>query len=246
MSVEPDLTGKAALVTGGSRGIGRQLAIAMARCGATVVVTARQLDASPGLGGTLRGTVEAIEAAGGAAIAIPATITTAEGAKALIEETIKRVGRIDVLVNNAAVYPEGPIAETPPEEWEYAVAVNLNAVFYLMRYTLPVMKRQGSGRIVNVSTDMVLRYRAERIPYSATKAAMDHLSFGLAEETRADNIEVIVWTPGYVRTDMGGPDARDPVESVEESFLWMLAQPPMMLTGRLLRKIEFGETWGLG
>ena len=245
MSVEPDLAGKVALVTGGSRGIGRQLAIAMARCGATVVATARQLDSSPGSGGTLRGTVEAIEAAGGSAVAIPGTITTPEGAKALVEETVERTGRIDMLVNNAAVYPEGPIAETAPEEWENAVAVNLNAVFYLTRYALPVMTRQGGGRIVNVSTDMVLRYRAERIPYSATKAAMDHLSFGLAEETRADNIEVIVWTPGYVRTDMGGPDARDPVESVEESFLWMLAQPPMSLTGRLLRKIEFGETWGL-
>ncbi len=246
MTLSPDLTGKVALITGGSRGIGRHLAIAMARRGATVVVTARQLDSSPGQGGTLRGTVAAIEAEGGAPIALPATITTPEGAEALVAQTVERAGRIDLLVNNAAMYPHGLIADTGPSEWEYAVEVNLNAVFYLTRFTLPVMIEQGGGRIVNVSTDMVLRYRPGRIVYSATKAAVDHLSFGLADEVRDANIEVNVWTPGYVRTDMGGPGARDPVESVEESFMWMLAQPPMALTGRLLRKIEFGETWGPG
>ncbi len=244
MSIVPDLAGKVTLVTGASRGIGRRLAIVMARCGATVVATARQLDSSPGEGGTLQGAVETIESEGGSAIAIPAIITTAEGAEALVTQTVERVGRIDVLVNNAAVYPYGLIASTSTEKWEYAVAVNLNAVFYLTRFTLPVMAAQGGGRIVNVSTDMVLRRRPERVVYSATKAAVDLLSFGLAEETRDGNIEVNVWTPGYVRTDMGGPSARDPVESVDESFLWMLAQPPMALTGRLLRKIEFGDTWG--
>ncbi len=246
MTTSPDLTGKVALVTGGSRGIGRHLAIAMARRGATVVITARQLDSSPGQGGTLRGTVEAIEAEGGVAIAIPASITTPEGAEELIAQTVAQAGRMDILVNNAAVYPGGLIADTSPEDWEYAVAVNLNAVFYLTRYALPVMAGQGGGRIVNVSTDMALHYRAARIVYSATKAAVDHLSLGLAEETRAQNIEVNVWTPGYVRTDMGGPGARDPVESVEESFMWMVSQPPMALTGRILRKIEFGQTWGPG
>ena len=245
-TTSPDLTGKVALVTGGSRGIGRQLAIAMARCGATVVISARNLDSSPGQGGTLRGTAEAIEAEGGAVIAIPASITTPEGAEALIAQTVAQAGRIDVLVNNAAIFPSEMIADTSPEDWEYAVAVNLNSVFYLTRYALPVMAGQGGGRIVNVSTDMVVRYRPGRVAYSATKAAVDLLSLGLAEETRAQNIEVNVWTPGHVRTDMAGPGAPDAVESVEESFMWMLAQPPLALTGRILRKIEFGETWGAG
>ena len=244
MTASPDLAGKVALVTGGSRGIGRCLAIAMARRGATVVVTARNLDSSPGEGGTLRGTVEAIEAEGGAAIAIPASITTAAAAEALIAQTVAQAGRIDVLVNNAAVYPGGLIADTSPGDWEYAVAVNVNAVFYLTRYALPVMTGQGGGRIVNVSTDMVPHYRAGRVAYSATKAAVDLFSLALAEETRAQNIEVNVWTPGHVRTDMAGPGAPDAVESVEESFMWMLAQPPLALTGRILRKIEFGATWG--
>ena len=86
----PDLTGKVALVTGGSRGIGRQLALAMARHGATVVITARNLDSSPGSGHTLRGTAETIEAEGGTAHAIPATITDSADAARLVDETVER------------------------------------------------------------------------------------------------------------------------------------------------------------
>ena len=244
MAAVPDLSGKAVLITGASRGIGRHLAIAMARRGATVAVTARSLDASPGEGGTLRGTAEAIEAAGGEAIAIPCAITDPEQSAALVEEAASRAGRLDILVNNAGVYPDARIAEMPVEEWRATMDVNLNAAFYLARAALPVMERQGGGRIVNVSSEMALRRRPGRVTYSASKAALDVFSLALAEEAREQNIEVNVWTPGYVRTDMSGPGATDGVETVEPSFLWMLAQPPMALTGRILRKIEFGETWG--
>ena len=242
----PDLNGKAVLITGASRGIGRHLAVAMARCGATVAVTARSLDASPGEGGTLRGTAEAVEAAGGEAIAIPAAITEPAQAASLVEEAAARAGRLDILVNNAGVYPDARIAEMSVEEWQATMDVNLNAPFHLTRAALPVMERQGGGRIVNVSSEMALRRRPGRVAYSATKAALDVFSLALAEEVRGQNIEVNVWTPGYVRTDMSGPRATESVATVEPSFLWMLAQPPMALTGRILRKIEFGQTWGPG
>ena len=242
-----DLTGKVTLVTGGSRGIGRQLALAMARHGATVVVTARNLDSSPGRSGdTLRGTVEAVEAAGGTALAIPATITDPADAARLVEQTIERAGRLDVLLNNAGVYPDALVAETSDEEWHDAMDVNLNAVFYLTRAALPVMARQGGGRIVNVSSELAWAGMARRIAYSATKAALNAFSQALAVEVRAQNIEVIAWTPGHVLTDMSWPRAKQGVETVEPSFLWMLAQPPMALTGLILRKDEFGKSWGEG
>ena len=242
----PDLTGKVALVTGGSRGIGRQLSLAMARHGATVVVSARNLDSSPGSGSTLRGTAEEIEAAGGAALAIPATITDPADAARLVDETVERTGRLDVLLNNAGVFPDALIAEMSDEDWHDNVDVNMNAVFYLTRAALPVMTRQGGGRIVNVSSDLAIRFAVGRVAYSASKAALDTFSQALAHEVRDQNVEVISWTPGFVRTDMTEGRARDSVESVEPSFLWMLAQPPMALTGRLLRKDEFGKTWGAG
>lgn len=241
----PDLTGKVALVTGGSRGIGRQLALAMARHGATVVVSARSLDSSPGRsGGTLRGTVEAIEAAGGAALALPATITDPADAARLVDETVARAGRLDVLVNNAGVYPEALIAEMSDDDWRDNMDVNMNAVFYVTRAALPVMARQGGGRIYNVSSDLAIRFAVGRVAYSASKGALDVFSQALALEVRGQHIEVVSWTPGHVLTDMSWPRAKESVETVEPSFLWMLAQPPMALTGLVLRKNDFGKTWG--
>ena len=243
----PDLTGKVALVTGGSRGIGRQLALAMARHGATVVVTARNLDSSPGRSGdTLRGTVEAIEAAGGTAIPIAATITDPADAARLVDETVERAGRLDVLVNNAGVYPEALIAGMSDEDWHDNMDVNMNAVFYVTRAALPVMAQQGGGRIYNVSSDLAIRFAAGRVAYSAAKGALDVFSQALALEVREQNIEVVSWTPGHVLTDMSWPRAKESVETVEPSFLWMLAQPPMALTGLILRKDEFGKSWGAG
>lgn len=242
----PDLTGQVALVTGGSRGIGRQLALAMARHGATVVVTARNLDSSPGSGGTLRGTAETIEAAGGAAFAIPATITDSADAARLVDETVERAGRLDVLLNNAGVYPEALIAGMSDEDWLDNMDVNMNAVFYMTRAALPVMAQQGGGRIYNVSSDLAIRYAVGRVAYSAAKAALDVFSQALALEVREQNIEVVSWTPGHVLTDMSWPRAKESVETVEPSFLWMLAQPPMALTGLILRKNDFGKTWGAG
>ena len=243
----PDLTGKVALVTGGSRGIGRQLALAMARHGATVVITARNLDSSPGRGGdTLRGTAEAIEAAGGTALAIPATITDPADAASLVEQTVERAGRLDLLLNNAGVFPHARIAEMSLEEWHDNMDVNMNAVFYLTRAALPVMARQGDGRIYNVSSDLAIRFAVGRVAYSAAKAALDVFSQALADEVRDQNIEVVSWTPGHVLTDMSWPRAKESVETVEPSFLWMLAQPPMALTGLVLRKNDFGKTWGEG
>ena len=130
------------------------------------------------------------------------------------------------------------------EDWHDNMDVNMNAVFYLVRAALPVMARQGGGRIVNVSSDLAIRFAVGRVAYSASKAALDAFSQALAKEVRDQNIEVIAWTPGHVITDMTGPRARDSVESVEPSFLWMLAQPPMALTGLILRKDDFGTTWG--
>ena len=242
----PDLTGQVALVTGGSRGIGRQLALAMARHGATVVVTARNLDSSPGSGGTLRGTAEAIEAAGGTAHAIAATITDPVDAARLVNETVERTGRLDILLNNAGVFPYAPIAEMSDEDWHDNMDVNMNAVFYLTRAALPVMARQGGGRIYNVSSDLAIRFAVGRVAYSAVKGALDIFSQALANEVREQNVEVISWTPGHVSTDMSWPRAKEGVETVEPSFLWMLAQPPMALTGLILRKNDFGITWGAG
>ena len=174
----------------------------MARHGATVVVTARNLDSSPGRSGdTLRGTVDAIEVAGGTAFAIPATITDSADAARLVDGTVERAGRLDVLLNNAGVYPEALIAGMSDEDWHDNMDVNMNAVFYVTRAALPVMARQGGGRVYNVSSDLAIRFAVGRVAYSASKAALDVFSQALALEVREQNIEVVSWTPGHVQTD---------------------------------------------
>ena len=152
---------KVALVTGGSRGIGRQLALAMARHGATVVVTARNLDSSPGHSGdTLRGTVEAIEAEGGTALRHPRHDHRLRGREArLVEETVERAGRLDVLREQRwRLSRRRSSPEMSDEDWHDNMDVNMNAVFYVTRAALPVMARQGGGRIYNVSSDLAIRF----------------------------------------------------------------------------------------
>ena len=244
MDKSNSLNNKIVLITGASRGIGRYLAVAMAREGATLVITSRKLNESPGQGGTLQGTLSAIQQLGADVMAIPATIVDPDGAKSLIDQTINKFGRIDILVNNAGIYPDQKIIETSPEDWNNAVDVNLNSLFYLTHYALPYMIELGGGRIVNVSSEMALRRRPGRVAYSTTKAAVDVFSQVLAEELKPQNIEVNVWTPGHVRTDMSGDKAIEAVEVVEESFLWMISQEPMALTGQILRRPEFGIEWG--
>ncbi len=242
---EIDLTGKVAIVTGASRGIGRAIALGLARAGAAVAGTARRLDSSPGTGGTLAETVELIVAAGGTGLAVPADITDPAGAQALADRAKAELGRIDILVNNAGVYPRGAIADFPPDEWLSLIAVNVNAPFFMCRAVLPTMIAQGSGNILNVSSGAGQRSVKDRVGYSTSKAALDRFSMSLAEEVREAGIAVNAWTPGLVATDMNDQSERgSPPEAVVESAVWLAAQDTSF-TGHLVARQEFGVSWGV-
>ena len=239
-----DLTGKVAIVTGASRGIGRAIALGLARAGAAVVGTARQLDSSPGTGGTLAETVALITAGGGSGLAVPADITDPAGAQALADRAKAELGRIDILVNNAGVFPHGAIADFAPDEWLKLMAVNVNAPFYLCHAVLPTMIEQGSGNILNVSSGAAQRSIKARVGYSTSKAALERFSMGLAEEVREQGIAVNAWTPGLVATDMNNQHERGaPPEAVAESAVWLAAQDASF-TGNVVAREEFGVAWG--
>ncbi len=239
-----DFTGKVAIVTGASRGIGRAIALELARAGAAVVGTARQLDSSPGIGGTLAETVALIATAGGTALAVPVDITDPAGARALADRAVAELGRIDVLVNNAGVYPRGVIADFEPEEWLALIAVNVNAPFLMSHAVLPTMIAQGGGNILNVSSGAAQRYSKGRVGYSTSKAALERFSMGLAEEVREHGIAVNAWTPGLVATDMNAQNERGaPPEAVASSAVWLAAQDASF-TGRVVAREEFGVSWG--
>ena len=238
------LAGKVAVITGASRGIGRALALAMAERGATIVGSARKLDSSDGTGGTLKSTIEAIQAAGGTGLAVPADITSAEGARGLIDRAVEAHGRVDVLVNNAGVFPYGAIAEFPPDEWDAMIAINLRAPFLLCQAAIPAMQRQGGGSILNMSSGAAVKYFVGRVAYAVSKDALNRLSVMLAEELRADNIAVNAYAPGLVATDMNDYEAAGVApEALVESVMWILAQD-VSFTGQFVRRDEFGNTWG--
>lgn len=241
-----DFTGKVAIVTGASRGIGRVVALGLAKRGATVVGTARNMDSSPGTGGTLRQTFDMIAAAGGKGLPIAGSITEPAPAKALIGRTVSEFGRVDILVNNAGVHPRVSITEMTNEAWDEMIAVNVTAVFLLTRDVIPIMKRQGSGNIVGVSSGAgVNRPRADNTGYGATKGALDRMFFNLAEELKDDGIAVNTWQPGILATDMNaGRQAGEPVGLVEPSMMWLLAQTAESFTGHSVRREDFGKTWG--
>lgn len=243
-----DFTGKVAVVTGASRGIGRQLALGLAKRGATVVGTARSMDASPGSGGTLRETIDMITSAGGKAIGIPCQIAVSQEAGELISRAYSDFGRVDVLVNNAGSLTTKPLSETTDEEWAQLYAVNVNAPFYLIRAVQPIMQAQRSGNIFNVTSGSGTQNpRPDQAVYSSTKAAVDRMTWVLAHELREYGIAVNSWWPGVIATDMTrGRLPGDPVEVVEESAMWIMAQTPDTFTARTVRRGEFGKTWGQG
>lgn len=238
-----NFTGKVAVVTGASRGIGRTLVLALAEHGATVIGTARQLDTSPGTGGTLRETFDAMEAAGGKGMPLPVDITREQGAKYLIDRTVQMYGKIDILINNAGVYPEGQIAETELKAWQDALTVNVTAPFLMCKAAIPHMIKAGSGNILNVSSGSAVNYGAGRVLYSATKAALERFSEFLAEEVRGNGIAVNAWRPGLIKTDMSGQSGAEP-SVVVPSVIWAVAQTPETFTGQSVRRDAFGKDWG--
>jgi 3-oxoacyl-[acyl-carrier protein] reductase len=197
------LDGRVAIVTGGARGIGRAYGLGLADAGATVVV-ADLIDGGP--------VVTEIEGAGGVAASIGVDVSDLASTESLARTTVERFGRIDILVNNAAYFryvEKHPMADIPIEEWDRAFAVNVRGSWLCARAVLPTMRRQGSGRIINVSSMTVWKGTPGFLHYVASKAAIIGLSRAMAVELGADNITVNTVVPDFIPHDL--ENQADPV-----------------------------------
>ena len=194
-----DLDGRVALVTGGSRGIGRATCELLARAGARVVVNfhARETAAAR--------VVRAIRKAGGEATAVGADVSDAIQAQALVEETVALYGRLDILVNNAGIWEDGPLLTMTPENWRRTLAINLDGTFFTSQAAARVMRRQRAGRIVNIASTAGQRGEALHSHYAASKGAVIALTKSWAAELARHGIYVNCVAPGWVDTDMTTP-----------------------------------------
>jgi len=200
-----DLKGRTALVTGGSRGIGKACAMLLARAGARVAVNYRVETPSAEL------VVQRIREAGGAAFTLAADVAVREDAEMLVDETVDRFGGLDILVNNAGIWKGSPIDEMSDGEWQEMITVNLTGTFNVIRAAVPHMKRSGSGRIINISSTAGQRGESLHSHYAATKGAVISLTKSLAVELAPSGILTNCVAPGWVDTDM----ARDALQGAD-------------------------------
>jgi NADP-dependent 3-hydroxy acid dehydrogenase YdfG len=189
------LTGRVALVTGASSGIGEGVALALAEAGATVAVAARRADRLDAL-------VKKIEAAGGKALALPGDVVEEAVARSIVEQTVKHFGRLDILVNSAGIIQAGGVENADTEQWRRVIAVNLMATLYTCTAAIKPMRAQGGGDIINVSSTAGRRASAPFGPYSTSKFGLTGMTEGMRQEVGKHGIRVCIVEPGATTTEV--------------------------------------------
>ena len=195
MSPDPDkaLAGKVVVVTGASRGIGKGLALGLARLGAPVVCAARTVSEDPGgLPGTIHATVDAIRAEGGDAVAVRCDIGQADDIAQLVDTTIAEFGRLDVLINNAMASTRALFADATPDQWDESMRINVRSLFVTAKAVVPVMASNGGGSIVNISSGAADHAVGPHMPpgyliYTVAKAARERFSTALELQNQLED-----------------------------------------------------------
>lgn len=190
------LDGNVALVTGGSRGIGRAVCLELAKAGAKVVVN---------YAGNVNAAVEVCEsiiAAGGEAVAIQADVSNAASVEAMVKQVIEKYGRIDILVNNAGITRDNLLMRMKEEDWDAVINTNLKGIFHCTKLVSRYMMKQKAGKIVNMTSVVGIIGNAGQANYSAAKAGVIGFTKSMAKELAARGITVNAVAPGFINTDM--------------------------------------------
>src|SRR5271167_2284226 len=237
-----DLSNRVVAITGASSGIGEAVALACARAGAAVGLAARRADRIE----LLR---ERIVEDGGRAIAVPTDVSDESQARDFVERTHTELGGLDVLVNNAGVMLLGPIENAPTEEWRQMIHVNVFGVLYCTHAALPLMRAQGSGHIVNVSSVAGRFARAGSGVYNLTKFGVGAFSESLRQEGVAIGVRVTLIEPGAVATELPGHNRPEVLKQMAKRFagvtplsaediagavLYAIGQPPNVSVNEVL------------
>lgn len=189
------LSGKVAVVTGASRGIGRSIALALAAQGAKVVASARNAEALAEL------TAE-IKSSGGEALAVAGDVAIEDDANNLVKKAVEAFGQVDIFINNAGITRDGLLLRMKNEDWDAVLDTNLKGAFLCTRAVAKVMSKQRSGRIINISSVVGEMGNAGQANYCASKAGLLGLTKSVARELARRNVTVNAITPGFIVTDM--------------------------------------------
>jgi NAD(P)-dependent dehydrogenase (short-subunit alcohol dehydrogenase family) len=230
-----DLTGRTAIVTGGTRGIGLAIAEGLVGVGANVVVASRKPDACAV-------TAERLQALGGKAIGVPTHLGELGDINALVEATVGRFGGIDIVINNAANPLTQTLGELTPEAWEKSFGVNLRGPVFLVEAALPFLRESEHAAVLNVVSAGAFIFSPLVSMYSAAKAAMVSFTRSMAAEFASAGIRVNALVPGSVDTDMV---RKNPPEFIEvmaaSSLLQRIADPDEMVPAALLLVSDAGS-----
>jgi len=245
------LSGKVAIVTGASRGIGKAIAIELARAGAAVTIAARTV--KPGQSpspGTIYATVDEIQKLGGKAIAVKCDVTQETDIEEMVKQANQQLGPIDILVNNAGITTTESFLKLPIEKWDLVIGVNLRGTFLCTKAVLPQMVSRKSGHIINMSS--ILAHRIQySIPYGVTKAAIERFTLGLAKEMRKFNVAVNALRPDFTVTEAVTTYMPDiDTSGWQRPEMWgkytilIATNDAQSLTGRILDEAALKEIFG--
>jgi NAD(P)-dependent dehydrogenase (short-subunit alcohol dehydrogenase family) len=243
------LAGQVAIITGASRGLGQYCALGFAAEGARVAVAARTVEVTDErLPGTIYHTVELIKEAGGEALAVICNVADPASITAMAEQVLAHWGRIDILMNNAAIQPPGNNLDIRQKHWNLIYNVNVNGPFHCVRAVLPTMVEQQHGNIINISSGATLGGS----PYGGTKRALEAMTEGLAAELKSDGITAnalkplsAIETPGFLFAQVprdGGQSASapelPPPDSYVEASILLACQTSDTYTGQINNDAE--------
>jgi citronellol/citronellal dehydrogenase len=246
------LQGKVAIITGASRGIGRAIALGLARAGCNITVAAKSVASTEKLPGSIHTVAAEVASLGARALPVQVDVRDETQIEAMVGQTLDRFGRVDVLVNNAGALHWTSLLDTPAKRFDLVMGVNARAACLCARAVLPSMIERRWGHIINMSPPIDLSMVPGRIAYSISKLGMTLLSIGLAEEVKRHNIAVnslwpvtIIESQASINWKLGTPAMWRKPEILVDCVLRLVQREPALLTGEALLDEDFLRSEGV-